>query len=286
MLIGSIEAGGTKFVCAVLDESYDVLDRVTIPTVEPEITLDAVYHFFEKYEIEAVGIGTFGPVNLDKNSENYGVIQNTPKLKWQEYPLLKEMQKQMEVPVAIDTDVNAASIGEYHFGSAKNQNSCLYITVGTGIGGGFVKNGESFIGQNHPEMGHVFINRSLDDDFEGVCPYHGSCLEGLVSGPAIEKRTNLKGNTINENNPVWELIAYYIAQALVNYTLVLSPEKIVIGGGVMKQKQLYPLIRNSFTQLMNEYIEVENVDHFIIPPDLNDEQGILGAAVIARETSK
>ncbi|WP_020007939.1 ROK family protein [Salinicoccus albus] len=281
-MIGAIEAGGTKFVCAVLDDN-SVLDRVTIPTAEPETTMNAVYQFFEKYDVEAVGIGAFGPINLDRNSANYGMIQNTPKLEWQYYPLLNEVQKAMKRPVAIDTDVNTASLGEYHFGSAKRQDSCLYITVGTGIGGGFVKNGDSYIGQNHPEMGHVFINQMNDDGFIGICPSHGSCLEGLVSGPAIEKRMKQKAVTISANDPLWETIAYYIAQALVNYTLVLSPAKIVIGGGVMKQMQLYPLIKESFTALMNGYIKIDDIDQFIVPPELNDDQGILGAAVIAKE---
>lgn len=281
MLIGGIEAGGTKFVCAVGDESGNVLDKVTFPTEDPVNTLGAAKQFFNNYNIQALGVGSFGPVDLNKKSKTFGRILNTPKLEWKQYRLLDQLKLDYNIPITLDTDVNAAALGEFKYGAAKNAASVLYITVGTGIGAGFVKDGQTYIGKNHPEMGHIFIQQRKDDNFEGNCPYHGTCLEGLASGPAIEKRFGKKGDLLGTDHVAWEMTADYLAQAIINYLLILSPEKVIIGGGVMKQEQLYPLIRKKVMALSNTYMQLENLDEMIVAPTLNDEQGIKGAIALA-----
>lgn len=281
MLIGGIEAGGTKFVCAVGDESGNILDKVTFPTEDPAKTLDAAKQFFNKHNIQALGVGSFGPVDLNKKSKTFGSILNTPKQKWKQFHLLDQLKQDYNIPITLDTDVNAAALGEYKYGTAKNTASVLYITVGTGIGAGFVKDGQTYIGKSHPEMGHIFIQQRKDDNFEGNCPYHGTCLEGLASGPAIEKRFGKKGDLLTTNHVAWEMTADYLAQAIINYLLILSPEKVIIGGGVMKQEQLYPLIRKKVRDLSNTYMELEHLDEMIVAPKLNDEQGIKGAIALA-----
>lgn len=283
MLLGGIEAGGTKFVCAVGDESGKIIAKISFPTTEPDETLRQVRQFFQQHHADAVGIGCFGPVDLDEKSNTYGTILNTPKTKWKQYDILTKLKTDLQVPVSIDTDVNAAALGEYLYGAGKDVDSCMYITVGTGIGAGFVHHGKTYIGKSHPEMGHLLIQRHKDDTFAGNCPYHGNCLEGLASGPAIEQRYGKKGVELANDAHVWELEAYYLAQAIMNYFLVLSPERIILGGGVMKQEQLYPRIREKFRELLNGYLDVENMDKLIVAPELNDEQGVRGAMELLRQ---
>ncbi|RLL41798.1 ROK family protein [Oceanobacillus piezotolerans] len=278
MRIGGIEAGGTKFVCAVSEnDSQNIIDKVSFPTGDPEETLDEVKDFFKKHQIEAVGVASFGPVDLNKKSKTYGSFLNTPKEKWKDYPLLDQLKTLFDIPVFLDTDVNAACLAEYKYGAGKGADTCLYITVGTGLGAGLVQNGEIYQGKNHSEMGHVIIKKHHDDPFNGCCPYHGSCIEGMASGLAIEKRYGKKGIELTENNRVWEIEAYYLAQAIMNYYVVLIPEKVILGGGVLKQEKLYPLIRSYFTKEMNGYLDVGSVDELIVAPELNDEQGVIGA---------
>ncbi|WP_085991055.1 ROK family protein [Oceanobacillus senegalensis] len=280
MLIGGIEAGGTKFVCAVGDKSGKVFDKVSFPTEDPDVTLANVKAFFDKHEIEALGIGTFGPVDLVKDSATYGNILNTPKTKWRNFPLLDRLKADYSVPVYLDTDVNAACLGEYTYGVGRDVDSCLYVTVGTGIGAGLVQNGKVFQGRNHSEMGHIFVPKHEHDPFEGACPSHGACIEGLASGTAIEKRYGKKGIELVDNDKVWEIEAYYLAQACMNYFVVLQPAKIILGGGVMKQEKLYEMVRGKFMELLNEYVEVPDVDNLIVAPELEDEQGVMGAMVL------
>ncbi len=280
MLIGGIEAGGTKFVCAVGDENGHVKEKTTFPTEDPDQTLEDVEEFFKQYEIQALGVGTFGPVDLDAKSSTYGTIQKTPKINWQYYPFLQKLKEIFSVPIAMDTDVNAACLGEFTYGAARNADSSLYITVGTGIGAGLVQHGRVFQGKNHSEMGHILIPKHPDDDFGGNCPSHGTCFEGLASGPAIEKRYGKKGHLLAEEAHVWELEAYYLAQAIMSYYVILSPEKIILGGGVMKQEKLYPMVQDKFMELLNGYLEVENVKDLIVAPELDDEQGVIGSVML------
>ncbi|MGM0838319.1 MAG: ROK family protein [Bacillota bacterium] len=280
MLYGAIEAGGTKFVCAVGERGGKIIDKVTIPTSNPEQTLQLVDSFFEKYRLSSIGIGCFGPIELNEQKETYGEILNTPKLDWKNFNIYHVFKEKYNIPIFLDTDVNAAALGEYHYGAAKGLNSCLYITVGTGIGAGYAKEGVTLKGMTHPEMGHIYVPRHPQDNFKGCCPYHNGCLEGLASGTAITARYGRKGNELKDKKEVWEVEAYYLAQAIVNYILILSPEKIILGGGVMKQDILFPLIRDEVSKLLQNYITIESMDDYIVPPLLNDEQGVLGALAL------
>ena len=286
MRLGAIEAGGTKFVCGIGNENGEVIERISIPTTTPEETMGQVIDFFKNKEVDAIGVGSFGPVDLDLSSPTYGFITSTPKKYWNQFDLVGELKKRFDVPIGFDTDVNAAALGESVWGAAKGLDSCLYMTVGTGIGVGAVAEGKLIHGMLHPEMGHILVRRHEKDTYQGSCPFHGDCLEGMAAGPAIEARWGRKGVDLAANSGVWELEAYYLAQALVNYILVLSPQKIIIGGGVMKQEQLFPLVRKHTVKLLNGYIQHENIlkniDQYIVPPGLGDNAGLCGALALAK----
>ncbi|KZE64166.1 fructokinase [Fictibacillus phosphorivorans] len=286
MRLGAIEAGGTKFVCGIGTEQGEVIERISIPTTTPEETLEQVIGFFKTREVDALGVGSFGPVDLDHASPTYGYITSTPKRHWNSFNLVGELKKRFSVPIGFDTDVNAAALGESVWGAAKGLDSCLYMTVGTGIGVGAVSEGKLVHGMLHPEMGHILVRRHEEDPFRGSCPFHGDCLEGMAAGPAIEARWGTKGVELAGDSKVWELEAYYLAQALVNYILILSPKKIIIGGGVMKQEQLFPLVREQTVKLLNGYIQHDNllktIDQYIVPPGLGDNAGLCGALALAK----
>lgn len=286
MMYGAIEAGGTKFVCAVANEQMEIIDQVTIPTLEPETTLKESIDFFKKYKVQQLGIGAFGPIDIHPESPTYGTILNTPKLKWRQVNLYKAFHEALGIPVKIDTDVNAAALGEYQKGYGRGKRSVLYITIGTGVGAGFVLEGETLFGLTHPEMGHVLIRQRKDDEFKGICPTHGNCLEGLVAGPAVEARCGVKGHELTESDPVWDLTADYIAQALMSYTLILSPEVILIGGGVSQQAHLFPKIRAAFKNHMNGYIAHPvldgNLEDYIKYPENGQQAGLIGSFELAK----
>ncbi|AZB41691.1 ROK family protein [Bacillus sp. FJAT-42376] len=287
MAIGAIEAGGTKFVCGVGTVNGDITEHCQIPTGDPEETLEQVIAFFSDFQLEALGVGTFGPADLDETSASYGSITTTPKLKWMNFPLYSRLKQELGVQIAFDTDVNAAALGELTWGAAQGLDSCMYMTVGTGIGVGAVVKGELLHGMSHPEMGHILVRRHPDDSFRGSCPYHGDCLEGLAAGPALEKRWGSKGDELANRAEVWEIEADYIAQALVNYALILNSKRLILGGGVMRQRQLFPLIRKKFGEYMNGYIQnpyVDNLDTYIVPPALKDFSGLKGALALAGRT--
>jgi len=282
-MLGAIEAGGTKFVCAVGNEAGTVVDLVQIPTTVPEETIGQAIAFFQKYSIDAIGIGSFGPIDVDRNSPTYGYITSTPKPGWRDYPFVQEIQRALGVPVGFNTDVNAAALGEAALGAAKGLDSCLYITVGTGIGAGAVVNGNLLQGLSHPEMGHILLRRHPEDSYPGKCPYHGDCLEGLASGPAIEERWGEKGYNLVDRQEVWEIEGYYIAQALMQYILILSPKKIILGGGVMKQEQLFSSIYQLLGEFLNDYVSLPKLSEYIVPPGLGDRSGITGALLLAQK---
>jgi fructokinase len=286
MILGAIEAGGTKFVCGIGNENGDIIEKISFPTTTPEETLKLVTDYFKDKQIEALGVGSFGPIDLNQESSTYGFITSTPKKHWKNVNLLGELKKHIDVPMAFDTDVNAAALGELEWGAAKGLDSCIYMTVGTGIGVGAVTEGKLIHGMLHPEMGHILVKRHEDDTYKGNCPFHGDCLEGMASGPAIENRWGQKGVVLSANPQVWELEAYYLAQALVNYILVLSPKKLILGGGVMQQKQLFPIIIENVVNLLNGYIQHENllvcIDEYIVPPELGDNAGLCGALALAK----
>jgi len=286
MYYGAIEAGGTKFVCAVSLEDLSIVERISISTTTPEATLNHVFEFFDRYPLAAMGIGSFGPIDVNVGSKTYGYVTTTPKLAWKNYDFLGAIKKRYNVPVGWTTDVNAAALGELEQGAARGLDSCLYLTVGTGIGGGAVVKGNLLEGYGHPEMGHLLLRLHEDDPFAGWCPYHGNCLEGLAAGPAIEKRFGQKAYELPVDHLAWKLEAYYLAQALMNYILILSPEKMVLGGGVMKQTQLFPLIRHELKQLMNQYVAMPDLDTFIVAPALGDNAGITGCLLLAKRANK
>jgi fructokinase len=281
MVIGAIEAGGTKFVCGLGNEDGVISERISIPTTTPEETMAEVVSFFKDKGIEALGVGSFGPVDLEQSSATYGFITSTPKPHWAQFDLVGELKKYFDVPVGFDTDVNAAALGESLWGAAAGLDSCLYMTVGTGIGVGALVEGKLIHGLTHPEMGHIMVRRHGDDTYAGRCPYHGDCLEGLAAGPAIEERWGKKGIELKESPEVWEMEAHYLAQAIANYILILSPKKVIVGGGVMKQDQLFPLVRGKVKEILGGYVQsgqiLEDIDEYIVPPGLGDNAGLAGA---------
>lgn len=289
MLLGALEAGGTKMVLAIGDEYGNIKEQIEIPTEIPEITMKRIIEYFKGKSIEALGVGSFGPIDLNRASKTYGHITSTPKLAWVNYDLAGVLQKELDIPIGFDTDVNASALGEVTFGCMKGLTCGVYLTIGTGIGAGVYINGSLLHGMLHPEAGHVLINRHAEDTFKGICPYHSTCLEGLASGPAIEKRWGQKAVELKDNEKVWEMEAYYIAQALMGYILTLSPEKIVLGGGVMHQLQLFPLIRLHVKQLLNGYLnttQLNNIEEYIVPASLADKQGIMGCLELAHQELK
>lgn len=291
-LFGGIEAGGTKFVCAVGTGPDDIRAVVRIPTTTPEETLGQALAFFqeqtrERGPLESIGIASFGPVELHADSPQYGFITSTPKPGWKNADVAGPFRRHLNVPVAFDTDVNGAALGEGRWGAAQGLDTFIYMTIGTGIGGGGLFNGRLMHGLIHPEMGHIRLPRDARaDPFPGACPFHGDCFEGLASGPAMEKRWGQRAESLSADHPAWALEAHYIALALSSYICTLSPQRLILGGGVMAQPQLFPLVRAEVRRLLNGYIQspaiLEDIDAYIVPPALGDRAGVLGALALAR----
>ena len=289
MLLGSIETGGTKFVCAVGDENGKILEQVKFPTTTPEETMELAIEWFALKKMEAIGIACFGPIDLHPSSPTYGAITTTPKPGWGSYNIVHAVKDALHIPVGFDTDVNGSLLGEVTWGSAKGLSDVVYITIGTGIGAGILTNGRPLHGMLHPEAGHIMIPRRTDDTFEGVCPYHGTCFEGLASGPSIEKRWGRPASELVNVSEVWDLEAYYIAEAISIYICTLSPQRIIVGGGVMHQEQLFPLIRAKVSEMIHGYIQTEEMQHldtYIVPASLQDNQGIMGGLKLAYDAGK
>jgi fructokinase len=289
-----IEAGGTKFVCAIGNNQGEISERIIFPTESPALTLQKVFEYIDTQDrlekIDAIGVACFGPVELDKRSRHYGHITATPKPDWQYFDIVGQLKNRFNLPVGFDTDVNGAALGEHYWGAAKLIDHFMYITVGTGIGGGVMVNKKLVHGAPHPEMGHLLIPQDkLRDPFPGVCPYHNNCLEGLASGPAMMKRWNVKSALdLPPEHEAWNLEAYYLAVACMNYILTLAPEKIILGGGVMKQTHLFEKIHQQLPLLLNGYIPHENIitdkiHEYIIPAGLGENAGISGAIALAED---
>jgi len=284
MRLGAIEAGGTKFVCGVGNEQGIIEERISFPTEKPEQTLANVITYFRDKQVEAIGIGTFGPINIDPSSPQYGYVTTTPKPGWSGYNFLGTLKQEFDVPYGWDTDVNAAALGEAVWGAAKGLDSCVYYTIGTGVGLGIYTEGKLVHGLVHPEGGHIMTRRHPDDHYEGFCPYHGDCLEGIAAGPAIERRWKMKGSELSIDHPAWAMEAYYIAQAVAGTILMLSPKKVILGGGVMQQQHLFPLIRTEVQKQLNGYVNAEailnQIDEYIVPPGLGDNAGLCGSLAL------
>ncbi|MFN7036482.1 MAG: ROK family protein [Bellilinea sp.] len=292
-LYGGVEAGGTKFVCAIGTSPEDIRAEVRFPTTEPKETLAKTVEFFRQYMVKnharlaGIGIGSFGPLDLNPASPNYGKITTTPKAGWSFTPIVQTLQDGTGVPVFLDTDVNAAALGEGTWGAAKGLKDYMYITIGTGIGGGLIINGMPHHGLVHPEMGHIrLLHDQKADPFVGICPFHGDCFEGLASGPALQARLGKPAESVPAYHPIWELEAEYIALALNDFICVVSPQRIILGGGVMQQSHLFPMIRVKVQQYLNRYIFasqiLEKIEEYIVPPALGNRAGVMGAIALAK----
>jgi fructokinase len=291
-LIAAIEAGGTKFNCAVGSMSGELLGSMErIATTTPEETLRGVLAFFEDAvkqhgPIAAFGVGTVGPLDVHRDSKSYGFITTTPKPGWQNADLLGPLRERFGVPIGFDTDVNAAALGEHTWGAGLNCDPLIYITIGTGIGGGALVNGHLLHGMLHPEMGHLLVTppHSSAPNPACTCPYHLSCMEGYLCGPAIAKRWGAPAETFPAGHEMWHEFAVTLASGLVNLIVTLSPRRIILGGGVMHQEHLFPMIRAEVLRLLNGYLQtrelIEDIDHYIVPPGLGDRAGIMGSLAL------
>jgi fructokinase len=289
-LYGGIEAGGTKFVCAVGTGPDDIRAEHRFPTTTPEETIGEAVRFFKEQEgVTAVGIAAFGPLDPDPHSPTYGYITSTPKPHWHNINLGGPIADALGVPFGFDTDVNGAALGEWRWGAAQGLQNFVYFTIGTGIGGGAMVNGQLLHGLIHPEMGHMRLpHNTRQDPYKGYCPYHDDCFEGLASGPAMAARWGQSAETLPLDHPAWELEAHYIALALQNIICTLSPQRIIMGGGVMSQQQLFPLIRQKVLDLLKGYVQspaiLANIDHYIVMPQLRSRAGVLGAIALAQQS--
>jgi fructokinase len=291
-LYGGIEAGGTKFVLAVGSGPDRLEAEARFPTTTPEETIGRAVDFLRPFQsaLVAIGIASFGPVDPDPGSPTYGCITSTPKPGWAHTALAGAVREALHRPVSFDTDVNGAALGEHRWGAAQGLDTFVYLTVGTGIGGGGMVGGKLLHGLVHPEMGHVRLPHDGDaDPFPGICPFHGDCLEGLACGPAIEARWGQSPEALPPDHPAWPLQAHYLALGLVNYVCTLSPQRIILGGGVMNARHLFPLIRTEVQELLNGYVQapeiLDRIDRFIVPPALGGRAGVLGALALAERAA-
>lgn len=293
-LYGGIEAGGTKFVCAVGTGPDDLRDEIRFPTGAPEETMGrALAYFREQHSrqpLTAVGVASFGPVDPDRRSPTFGYVTNTPKPGWAHTDVAGLLRDALGVPVGFDTDVNGAALGEHRWGAAQGLDTFIYLTVGTGIGGGGMANGMLIHGLMHPEMGHLRVPHDWQDDpYAGFCIYHGDCFEGLACGPAIEARWNKSARDLPPDHPAWALEANYLALGLVNMITVLSPQRIILGGGVMDQPHLLPLVHRKVADVLAGYVQkpelLERIDEYIVRPGLGNRAGVLGAIALAQEAA-
>ena len=288
-VLGAVEGGGTKFVCMVGTSPTDVIDEITIPTTEPVETIGAVVAFLQRprpgTRLVALGVATFGPIGLDRNSPDYGTVLRTNKQNWIGARILAPLDRRLGVPIGWDTDVNGAVLGETRWGAAVGIDPVIYLTIGTGIGGGLLVNGSTVHGLLHPEMGHVPMPTIPGDDFPGICSFHGRCLEGIASGPALVARCGRPLVELSPDDPIWDLTARYIAYGLSAIILVVSPRRIVLGGGVMRQAHLLPRIRRCLVEVLNGYIHLPQleggVDEYVVASTLDQKAGLFGALVLA-----
>lgn len=291
-LFGGIEGGGTKFNCAVGNSPETIVAEARFPTTTPEETVGQVIEFFRPYadQMESIGLGSFGPFDVDSASPTYGYITTTPKPHWGNVNILGMLHEKIDLPIAVEMDVVVAGLGEAKWGASKNDSHSLYLTIGTGIGGGYIVNGKPMHGLTSLEMGHIRIPHDLEQDqFGGACPYHGDCFEGLAAGPAVQRRLGERGETLPDDHPFWTIEAGYIAQALVNYILTQAPQRIIIGGGVMQKSLMFPSVRRKVQELLNGYINhpmiLEHIEEYIVPPVLGGRSGVLGAIALAMSHS-
>ncbi len=295
-LYGGIEGGGTKFVCAVGTGPKDLRAEARFPTTTPADTLPKVIDFFKRQiqehgPLASLGIASFGPVDLRPESPTYGYITSTPKPGWAFFNFMGAMKQVFDIPMGFETDVNMAALGEWTWGAGKGLDTFVYVTIGTGIGGGIIARRRLVHGLVHPEIGHILLPHDRQaDPFEGICPYHKDCFEGLANGPAIEKRWGQRGETLPVDHPAWELEAHYLALAVESLVVTLSPERVSLGGGVMEQPRLFQMVRQKVLKLLNGYVKsdqiLEHIDTYIVPPGLGRRSGVLGALALAKKIAE
>ena len=292
-LYGGIEGGGTKFNCAVGNGPDNILAEARFPTTTPAETIGQVCDFFEPYvsQLQGIGLGSFGPFDVNPTLPTYGYITTTPKPHWGNTNILGRLHEKLKLPIAVEMDVVVAGLGEAKWGASKDNSHSLYLTIGTGIGGGYIVDRKPLHGLTSLEMGHIRIPHDLElDPFRGACPYHGDCFEGLAAGPAVEARLGQRGETLPDDHPFWEIEADYIASALVNYILSLAPQRIIIGGGVMQKSSMFPSVRRKVQELLNHYINndllLDKIDEYIVPPALGGRAGMLGAIALIMDSGE
>jgi fructokinase len=292
MRLGGIEAGGTKWNCVVAEESGEILASLTVPTTTPDQTIGRAEEFMREVgPIEALGLGAFGPVDVRPASPTFGQIASTPKPGWSHTDVLTPLGNHLKVPIGLETDVNVAALGEGRWGAGVGLRDFVYMTVGTGVGAGVVLGGQLIHGLLHPEVGHMRLphNRARDP-FGGSCPFHSDCLEGLASGEAIRLRSGAPAESV-EDHHVWELETDYLAAALVNLTYVLSPQRLILGGGVMSHPGLIESVRARFGEMIGGYPDAPGVQEhlkacdYIVPPALGSRAGVLGAIALAHDVA-
>ncbi len=292
-LYGGIEAGGTKFVCALGSGPGQIASETRIETTSPDETLQHVVHFFRPAVVEkrivGLGVACFGPLDLDPRSPTYGFITSTTKPGWRNTDVIARLERELDIRVVLDTDVNGAALGEFTWGAGKGADPLLYLTIGTGIGGGFVTQGLPLKGLVHTEMGHIRLPHDTSrDPFPGSCPFHGDCFEGLASGPALAKRLGRSADSLSDDDPFWRIEAHYVALAVQNFIVTLSPRRVILGGGIMQRQFLFPWIRTEVLDLLHGYVQhavlLNHMDEYIVPPALGNQSGVLGAIALARSS--
>jgi len=295
-VFAGIEAGGTKWVCMIANHPEDIRATTRFPTRDPEETISTAIEFIRNHirnpeDLRGLGIGSFGPLDLKKDSPTYGFLTTTPKPGWANTDLISPFQKEFNLSIGFDTDVNAAALGEYRWGAGRGLSDFIYLTVGTGIGGAAIVNHSLIHGMIHPEMGHILIPHDWEHDpFAGVCPYHGDCLEGLATGPAIKARWGQPAEDLPPDHPAWQLEAHYLGLGIANLIATLSPQRVILGGGVMDQTQLFPMIREEVRELLGDYISAMDIleanEEYIVPPVLGTQAGVLGAVALAQQAAE
>ena len=295
-IFGAIEAGGTKFIVAIGNGRGEILAQERFPTADPASTLAATHAFLRRRApafgaLSAIGVACFGPVELDKGRAHYGFIGRTPKPGWRGTDIAGPLAREFQCPIGFETDVNAAALAEHRWGAARDVRDLVYLTIGTGIGGGVMVDGVPIHGLMHPEIGHIYPRRHpLDASFDGVCPFHRDCLEGVASGPAILARSGASLQDLDEDHPQWEIEADYLGQLCAQLVVTVSPQRIIMGGGVMGQARLLPLIRPRLCHWLGGYIDRDEIqsgaDRYLVAPELGDRAGVLGALVLAMDAAR
>jgi fructokinase len=296
LFFGAVEAGGTKFVVAIGNDRGELLAQERFPTSDPSSTLANMHASLRRQSrafgtLAAIGLASFGPVELDKTSARYGFIGRTPKAGWSGTDMAGSLAREFRCPIGFNTDVNAAALAEHRWGAARDVDNLVYLTIGTGIGGGVIVDGAPLHGLTHPEIGHIHPRRHpLDGGFAGVCPFHGDCLEGLASGPAIVARSGALLQQLDAAHSQWSIEADYLGQLCAQLVLTVSPRRIVMGGGVMSQARLLPLIRLRLLHWLGGYVDrgeiLSDSGRYVVAPELGDNAGVLGALILAMNAAE